>query len=77
MVAVLAAALFSTIALLGASLFALLSQLNSFRAEFGSFRSEVNARFDAVTSDVGQIRAGLARIEQKLDDHLATPHPAH
>jgi hypothetical protein len=62
MVAVLAAALFTTIALLGTALFALLAQLHG-------FRGEVQREFLTLRSD-------LARIEQKLDDHIASPHPA-
>jgi hypothetical protein len=69
MVAVLATALFSTIALLGTALFTLLIQLNGFRSEFSSFRTEVAGEF-------AQTRADLARIGQKLDDHLASPHLA-
>jgi hypothetical protein len=77
MLAVLAAALFSTIALLATALFALLAQLNGFRAEVNGRFDAVDGRFDAVTSDVADLKAGLARVEQKLDDHLAGPHPAH
>jgi hypothetical protein len=67
--AVLATALFSTIALLGTALFTLLVQFNNFRAEFTGFRGDVAGEF-------ATIKADLARIEQKLDDHIASPHPA-
>jgi hypothetical protein len=81
--AVLATALFSTIALLGTALFALLGQINSFRGEVNSFRGEFNAfrgEFNVfrgeVAGEFATIKADIARIEQKLDDHLASPHPA-
>lgn len=73
MTAVLAAALFTVIALLGAALFTLVAQLNT-------LRTEVRDGFQRLDERISELQNGLTRIEQKLDDHIATPqqaaHPA-
>lgn len=69
-------AFFSLLALTAGGGYALFSVFNSLRAEVAALRDDMNKRFDELNKEIGQLRADLARIEQKLDDHIATPHPA-
>jgi hypothetical protein len=75
--AVLAGALFLVISLLAMALFALRGEMRGLGERISALDHDLGVRINeldhSLSAGIADMRVDLARIEQKLDDHIADP----